>query len=100
MQETRNAARTTRAGRMLGGLAGLIVAVLLGGAVVGCGPPYLNVLIDANGQQIRADDITNILYGDEDGDGIPDLTEEEQRDSLRGLGITDERLIDALIRAV
>ena len=91
MRETRSATNTG-VGRILSGLAGVIVAAGLVASVTGCQPPYLDALVSPTGQQIRADDIVSILNN-------TDLTEEEQRGSLRDLGITDERLIDALIRA-
>ncbi len=80
------------------GLIGALIAVLLMAAGMGCGPPYLDVLVDESGQQIRASEVLAIITNDRDQDGEPDLTEEEQRDSLRALGITDEHLIDALLR--
>lgn len=77
-----------KAGRWgLGACSGLLVA-----AAGACGPPTENVLSDAEGQSIRLEGIDRILEND-------NLTEEEKRERLRGLGITDERLIDALIQA-
>ena len=65
-----------------------MLAMLVGA----CGPPTENVLSDATGQSIRLEGIDRILSNN-------NLTEEEKREQLRGLGITDEDLIDALIQA-
>jgi hypothetical protein len=66
--------------------------MVLGVTGTGCkGPPFNDVLVDSNGEQIRSPEIQRIFDN-------PDLTEEEQRQALRDLGITDESLIDLLVR--
>ncbi len=77
-----------RRGRRNGRLAGVILAGCVG--LCGCQPPFNDVLEGANGVQIRLTAVDKILNN-------PDLTEEEKRQALRDLGITDEDLIDALL---
>ncbi len=72
------------------GWAGLVLC--LAGFLPGCHPPAQNVIVGANGP-IRLEAITRILDD-------PDLTEDEKRQDLRDLGITDEELIDVLIRGL
>jgi len=68
--------------------------MVLGVIGTGCGsPPFNDVLVGPNGEQIRTDPIKRIFNN-------PDLTEEEQRQALRDLGITDEGLIDLLVRTL
>ena len=70
----------------------LALAVCIIGS--GCGsPPYNDVLLDAEGDPIRAEAVLNIIND-------PDLTEEEQRQALRDLGITDDQVIDLLLRGL
>ncbi|HOB76307.1 MAG TPA: hypothetical protein PKG54_17490 [Phycisphaerae bacterium] len=71
-------------------LAGL--ALCLAGWVPGCQPPAHNVIMGVNGP-IRLEAITRILDN-------PELTEDQKRQELRNLGITDEDLIDVLIRGL
>ncbi len=72
-------------------LGGAICAALGAAALAGCEPPYDYVLRDNNGQPIRVEAVTDVLTD-------PDLTEQEQREALRALGIANENLIDVLIR--
>lgn len=72
------------------GLAGLAVGVA--GLVSGCQPPLQNVIVGVNGP-VRLDAVMQILEDD-------DLTEDQKRQELRNLGITDEDLIDVLIRGL
>ena len=65
-------------------------AGILALAAAGCEAPVPNALVDGNGSQIRLSAITAIL-------GDADLNEEQKRQALRDLGISDESLIDALI---
>ena len=67
--------------------------MVVGVTGTGCGLPYNDVLIDSNGEQIRSPQIQSIFDN-------PDLTEDEQRQALRDLGITDESLIDLLVRVL
>jgi hypothetical protein len=71
-------------------LARLALTVCIIGS--GCGhPPYNDVLLNSNGDPIRAEAVRNIL-------NAPDLTDEEQRTALEELGITDDQMIDLLLR--
>jgi hypothetical protein len=63
-----------------------LAALLTGGC-----PPTENVLTDPAGQSIRLTAIDRITSD-------PDLTEEQKRQGLRALGVTDQLLIDLLIR--
>ncbi|GMV96994.1 MAG: hypothetical protein HRF43_20850 [Phycisphaerae bacterium] len=56
-------------------------------------PSYEGLLEGADGVIIRLADITRIT-------GDSDLTEDEQREALRALGLTDESLIDLLVRGL
>lgn len=60
------------------------------GLMAACQPSYDHLLEGVDGE-IRLEDVFRIT-GDED------LTEDEQRQALRDLGITDEELIDVLVR--
>jgi hypothetical protein len=67
-------------------------------SVIVCPPPYLQdgndiVLTDEEGNQIRLVQIERIVNDD-------DLTEEEKRQALEDLGITDDDLIDLLINSL
>lgn len=68
---------------------GLSAAVL--GLVQGCSPVISNALVDADGQPIRLDAILEITTDST-------LTEDQQRQELRELGITDPDVIEALVR--
>jgi hypothetical protein len=59
-------------------------------AMMGCQPPLPDVLVDENGNTIRLSSITPVLAND-------DLSDDQKRQALRDLGITDEELIDALL---
>ncbi len=72
---------------VIAGLAGV-----LSWSAVGCGPPYGDVLVDEEGEQIRLEGVLRIV-----GDNT--LSDEEKRDGLINMGITDDELLDALIRA-
>jgi hypothetical protein len=67
---------------------GVLAAAML--AASGCEPPLPAALTDPDGVFIREPAISRILDD-------PDLTEDQQRQALRDLGITDESLIDFLI---
>lgn len=74
-------------------LIGAVVLVVLGMAA--CGPPYLQednetVLVDEEGNQIRLEGIEKIVNNE-------DLTDQQKREELEALGITDDVLIDLLI---
>jgi hypothetical protein len=69
---------------LLGLFAGLVV-------LNGCAPPFDDVLVNDDGEQIRVEGVGKILDDDT-------LTEEEKRDALERYGITDEALIDALLQ--
>lgn len=69
--------------------AGITVAMA---AVAGCQPPFPDVLRDAEGQPVRVDAVQSILSD-------TGLTEADQRQALRDLGIEDESLIELLIRS-
>jgi hypothetical protein len=75
--------------RALGlGLAGL--AVSAAGLILGCQPPVENAIIGTNGP-IHVSEVTAILND-------TNLDDAAKRQALRDLGITDEQLIDVLIR--
>jgi hypothetical protein len=63
----------------------------IGTCLYGCSPPYPNVLYDAEGQPVQLEEVDQIISDTE-------LSEDEKRDALRNLGVTDESLIEALIR--
>jgi len=65
---------------------GGLFSVLAGGC-----PPTENVLIDPSGQSIRLSTIDEIVSSTA-------LSEQEKRQGLRNLGITDEQLIDLLLQ--
>lgn len=67
-------------------------------SVIVCPPPYLQegndiVLVDEDGNQIRLVQIERIV-------GDNELTEEEKRQALKDLGITNDELIDLLINGL
>lgn len=69
-------------------LAGLLaVATVLG---PGCGPTYDFLLLDGQGDEIRLVQIDRIVND-------ADLTDEQKRDLLRDLGITDDQVIEQLL---
>ena len=78
-------------------LIGAVVLVVLG--LAACGPPpYLQednetVLVDEEGDQIRLESIEKIVNNE-------DLTDQQKREELETLGITDDVLIDLLIGGV
>jgi|GEM_PF-1209397 len=75
-----------RAGAWKGLAFGGLFALLAGGC-----PPTENVVTDPSGQSIRLTSIDRIVTN-------PDLSEEQKRQGLRDLGITDEELIDFLLQ--
>lgn len=78
------------------GLKGIAGPLLMGFGLwmaftsAGCGPSYDDLLEGLNGS-IRLETVTEIVND-------PDLDEDEKRQALRDLGITDEELIDLLVR--
>jgi len=68
-------------------LVGVALLVLAAG---GC-PPTENVVSNAQGQSIRLTAIDRIVQNN-------DLSEEQKRQGLRDLGITDDELIELLLR--
>jgi hypothetical protein len=83
--------RRNSARRAAGNLGLVLVAGLLVAGGAGCSPDVSDVLVDASGQEIRITAITAITQD-------PGLDEAAQRQALRDLGITDEDLIDLLVR--
>jgi hypothetical protein len=59
-------------------------------AGMACQPPYNFVVIGADGQTIRQSSINAIVQDST-------LTDDQKRQALRDLGITDENLIDFLV---
>lgn len=57
----------------------------------GCSPTIEYAVVDAQGQPIRLDAITRIT-------GDVSLSEDQKRQKLRDLGITDQDIIELLIR--
>jgi hypothetical protein len=75
--------------------AGILVSLAAVVAVAitwfaGCAAPYPNALRDGSGNEIRFSEISPILYS-------TDLTEDQKKEALRNLGITDEELINLLL---
>ncbi len=74
----------------------LISAVITAAALLcsGCGnvitTEYANRLIGAEGQHLVLQDIEAIV-------GNPNITDDQKRSQLRGLGLEDEKLIEALL---
>ncbi len=56
----------------------------------GCAAPYPNALRDDSGNEIRFSEISPILFS-------TTLTEDQKKEALRNLGITDEELINLLL---
>ena len=71
-----------------------VVVTLVSLACAGCGTvvlrDYPNRLVGADGQRIVLDDIQAIV-------GDSTLSDDAKRQQLRGLGIEDEMLIEALL---
>ncbi len=84
----RKPSQSERRNRFLTNLLHLAGALALG--LAGCSAPYPNALLDANGNEIRLEGIQAVLDDE-------DLSEQEKRQALAGLGIADEDLIDALL---
>ena len=70
-------------------LVGLLVGVITS-AGVACGPPYRFVLTDDEGEQIRVSLFRQIITSEY-------LTDEQKREHLRNIGLTDELFIEMLI---
>ena len=66
--------------------AGLLAGLLVG--LIGCGPPTENVVVDQNGNSIRLTDVKPIVTGN--------LTDDEKREALRQMGLSDA-LIDVVL---
>lgn len=77
--------------RKLGRICTVMLAGLLTAGLVGCPEPPFNILVDSNGNPIRIDQITTITSD-------TTTTTAEKRQALRDLGITDESLIDILLK--
>lgn len=71
-------------------LVGLCLALVFAAVHTGCTPVYDQALIGADGQPVTNEQILEIVSDSS-------LTEDEQRDALRELGITDDQLIEVLI---
>ncbi len=70
----------------------LLIPALLA-MLAGCGAvPTENVVTGPDGEALRVDAITTILSS-------TNLSDAQKRQGLRDLGLTDELLIDALIRS-
>lgn len=73
---------------------GIIALTLVAaGSIIGCEGAYPNALRAADGTPIRIEEIVEIL-------GQEELTEDEKKDLLRELGITDEMLLDYLFETL
>lgn len=92
-QDARFTLRKRRIRPMEVALRGLIVAGFALSALTGCGFNAQGSSareVGPNGEAILLDDIRTILSN-------TDLTTAQKRTELRGLGLTDEDLIDALL---
>ncbi len=56
----------------------------------GCTPTYPNAVVNSSGIPVRLSDITAITSRE-------DLNEDQKKQALRGLGITDEPLLNILV---
>jgi hypothetical protein len=84
-----------RHSRWLGRSLGLVfvgLAFCVAGSLPGCVSSYENELVGTNGT-IDLEDITSILND-------TGMDTAQQRQALRDLGITDEDLIDSLLRGL
>lgn len=68
-----------------------MLSLYAAGALIGCQPLPADSLVNADDVTIRQSAINDILEN-------PDLTEAEKRQQLEDLGITDQSLIDALLK--
>ncbi|HOW72388.1 MAG TPA: hypothetical protein PKY77_17455 [Phycisphaerae bacterium] len=75
----------------LGRTCAALLTALLAVATAGCPEPTANILVDSNGNAIRMDQITLITSD-------TTTTTAEKRQALSDLGITDEQLIDLLLK--
>jgi hypothetical protein len=71
-------------------LACLLVGLIISADLACCTPPYRYVLVDEEGEQVRVVMIRKIITDE-------DLTDDEKRELLRDVGLTDELFIDSLI---
>ena len=69
---------------------GLVLGLGLVGLAAGCGATFASLTNDS-GEEIRLTAITRITNDST-------LTDEQKREALRDLGITDEDLLDMLVR--
>lgn len=69
-------------------LAMVLIATIF--VVEGCTAPYPDAVLNSDGQSIRLSDIGQIL-------SQTDLSEDQKKDALRALGITDEELLNVLV---
>jgi hypothetical protein len=69
-----------------------VLVTLIGLAQAACQPPFDDVLVNSDGDQIRLTLVDSIVND-------PDLTDAEKRDVLHAAGIDDENLIDYLLAA-
>jgi len=73
-----------------------IISAVLAGPIslagLGCQPPYSFVITGADDAAIRQSAIDSIVQD-------TTLTDDQKRQALRDLGITDENLIDVLIQS-
>lgn len=72
----------------------LTAAILAAANLAGCGNPvstnFPTAIRDADGNVITTEQVREIVDD-------PDLSEQDQREALRDLGIADEQLITALL---
>ena len=78
-------------GRSYAGAAVALISGIMTLWIAGCGVPTENVLVDCEGNSIRITALDQI-YNNED------MTDEEKRQALRDMCITDEALIDLLLQ--
>lgn len=71
-----------------------MIAIVPAATLTGCGTPistdFPTAIRDANGNIITTEQVREIVDD-------PDLSEQDQREALRDLGIADEQLITALL---
>jgi len=73
----------------------MVGSVLLGLLISGCGisnlPTFSNRVVGSHGQLFTLDEL-QIIAND------PSLSDQEKRDTFRGMGIEDEKIIDVLLQ--
>lgn len=77
--------------RKPGRICTAILAGILSAGLFGCPEPIFNILVDSSGNPIRIDQITAITSS-------TTTTTAEKRQALRDLGISNESLIDILLK--